>query len=192
MHAYTGFFRKNMLNYIKSDDGNEASIMDYQPNNPQGGPGGGYNPYNNNPYNNNPYNNNPYNPYGAPLPPVPVKTKGDSMATVSMILGIVTLVSLLLLRLSMPFLLGGVGIILAILSKGCARKMIGKAKAGMICCITGLVLDVVLCVSAVWLVFSLPSLSPGLTEEVNKICEEQYGVSYDEMMEEIYDMWDFD
>lgn len=192
MHAYTGFFRKNMLNYIKSDDGNEASIMDYQPNNPQGGPGGGYNPYNNNPYNNNPYNNNPYNPYGAPLPPVPVKTKGDSMATVSMILGIVTLVSLLLLRLSMPFLLGGVGIILAILSKGGARKMIGKAKAGMICCITGLVLDVVLCVSAVWLVFSLPSLSPELTEEVNKICEEQYGVSYDEMMEEIYDMWDFD
>lgn len=192
MHAYTGFFRKNMLNYIKSDDGNEASIMDYPPNNPQGGPGGGYNPYNNNPYNNNPYNNNPYNPYGAPLPPVPVKTKGDSMATVSMILGIVTLVSLLLLRLSMPFLLGGVGIILAILSKGGARKMIGKAKAGMICCITGLVLDVVLCVSAVWLVFSLPSLSPELTEEVNKICEEQYGVSYDEMMEEIYDMWDFD
>lgn len=165
--------------------------MDYQPNNPQGGPGGGYNPYNNNPYNNNPYNNNPYNPYGAPIPPVPVKTKGDSMATVSMILGIITLVSLLLLRLSMPFLLGGVGIILAILSKGGARKMIGKAKAGMICCITGLVLDVVLCVSAVWLVFSLPKLSPELTEEVNKICEEQYGVSYDEMMEEIYDMWDF-
>lgn len=34
----------------------------------------------------------------------------------------------LLLRLSMPFLLGGVGIILAILSKGGARKMVGKAK----------------------------------------------------------------
>lgn len=161
--------------------------MDYQPNNPQGGPGGGYNPYNN-----NPYNNNPYNPYGAPLSPAPVKPKGDSMATASMILGIITLVSLLLLRLSMPFLLGGVGIILAILSKGGTRQMIGKAKAGMICCITGLALDVVLCVSAVWLVFSLPRLSPELTEEVNKICEEQYGVSYYEMMEEIYDMWDFD
>lgn len=165
--------------------------MDHQPNNPQGGPGGGYNPYNNNPYNNNPYNNNPYNPYGAPIRPVPVKTKGDSMATVSMILGIITLVSLLLLRVSIPFLLGGVGIILAILSKGGAKKMVGKAKAGMICCITGLTLDVVLCVSAVWLVFSLPKLSPELTEEVNKICEEQYGVSYYEMMEEIYDMWDF-
>lgn len=159
--------------------------MDYQRNNPQGGPGGGYNPYNN-----NPYNNNPYNPYGAPLQPAPVKTKGDSMAAASMILGIITLASLLLLRLSMPFLLGGVGIILAILSKGGARKMTGKAKAGMICCITGLVLDVVLCVSAVWLLFSLPKLSPELTEEVNKVCEEQYGVSYYEMMEEIYDVWD--
>lgn len=160
--------------------------MDYQPNNPQGEPGGGYNPYNN-----NPYNNNPYNPYGAPIRPVPVKTRGDSMATASMILGIITLVSLLLLRLSMPFLLGGIGIILAILSKGGAKKMIGKAKAGMICCITGLALDVAFCVFAVWLVFSLPKLSPELTEEVNKICEEQYGVSYHEMMEEIYDMWDF-
>lgn len=156
--------------------------MDYQHNNPQGGPGGGYNPY----------NNNPYNPYGTPMQPVPVKPKGSGMATASLVLGIITLVSLLLLRLSMPFLLGGVGIILAILSKGSARKMTDKAKAGMICCITGLALDVVLCVSAVWLVFSLPKLSPELTEEVNKICEEQYGVSYDEMMEEIYDMWNID
>lgn len=170
--------------------------MDYGPNNPQGGPGGGYNPYNNNnPYNNgNQYNgNNPYNnPYGAPLQPAPFKAKGENMASASMILGIITLVSLLLLRLSLPFLLGGVGIILAILSRGGARKMLGKAKAGMICCITGMAMDIVLCVFAVWLVFALPKLSPELTEEVNKVCEEQYGVSYYEMMEEIYDMWDFD
>lgn len=178
--------------------------MGYQPDNPQGNPGGGYNPYhnnpynnnlyssNNNPYNNNPYSNNPNNPYGAPLQPAPVKPMGASMAAASMILGIITLASLLLLRLSIPFLLGGVGIILAILSKGGARKMTGKAVAGMACCITGLVLDVVICVAAVWLVFSLPSLSPELTEEVNRICEEEYGVSYYEMMEEVYDMWDYD
>lgn len=158
--------------------------MDYQPGNPQGGPGGGYNPYHNNPYNSN--------PYGAPLQPVPVRPKGDGMASAALILGIVTLISLLLLRLFTPFLLGGVGIILAILSKGGARKMAGKAKAGMICCITGLLLDIALCASAVWLLFALPSLSPELTEEVNRVCEEQYGVSYEEMMEEIYDMWDMD
>lgn len=183
----------SVFSVTDTNNGNEAYTMDYRPDNPQGGPGGGYNPYNNNPYNNNPYNgNNPYNPYGAPLQPDPFKSRGDNMATASLILGVITLASLLLLRLSMPFLLGGVGIILAILSRGGARKMIGKAKAGMTCCIIGLVLDVTFCVFAVWLVFSLPKLSPDLTEEVNKMCEEQYGVSYYEMMEEIYDMWDFD
>lgn len=149
--------------------------MDYQPHNPQGGPGG-YPPY------------PPYPPYGAPLRPV-IKPKGDRMATASMILGIITLASLVLLRVSVPFFLSGVGIILAILSRGGAKRMQGKAKAGMICCIVGLSLDIVLCVSAVYLVFALPKISPELTEEVNKVCEEQYGISYDEMMEEIYDMF---
>lgn len=152
--------------------------MDYQPHNPQGGPGNGYNPY------------NPYNPYGAPLQPAPMKHKGDSMAAASMILGIIALVSLLLLRVSMPFILGGVGITLALLSRGGTRKLSGKAIAGIICCISGLVLDVVLCITAVWLVFALPRVAPDLVDEVNKVCEEQYGVSYDEIMEEIYDMLD--
>lgn len=149
--------------------------MDYQPQNPQGGPGG-YNPY----------------PYGVPARPIPPRSKGDSMATVSLVLGIITLSSLVLLRVTLPFLLGGIGIILAILSKGRAKKMVGKAKAGMICCITGLCVDIAFCVFAVWLVFALPGISPELTEEVNRICEDQYGISYDEMMDEIYDMWDMD
>lgn len=150
--------------------------MDYQPHNPQGSPGG-YPPY------------PPYPPYGAPMQPAQRKPKGDSMATASMILGIITLVSLFLLQFSMPFLLGGVGIILAILSRGSAKHLAGKAKAGLICCIVGLTLDIVLCISAVWLVFALPKISPEMTEEVNKACEEQYGISYYEMLEEFYDMF---
>lgn len=150
--------------------------MDYQPQNPQGGPNGGYNPY----------------PYGMPAQPIPPKPKGDGMATASMALGIITLASFLFLQLSLPFLLGGIGIILAILSRGSAKKMIGRAKAGMICCITGLCLDLAFCTFAVWLVFALPTISPELTEEVSRMCEQQYGVSYDEMMEEIYDMWNID
>lgn len=150
--------------------------MDYQPQNPQGGPNNGYNPY----------------PYGIPAQPMPPRIKGQSMATASMVLGIVTLSSFVFLQLSLPFLLGGIGIILAILSRGKAKQMIGRAKAGMICCITGLCLDVALCTFGVWLMFALPSISPELTEEVNKMCEQQYGVSYDEMMEEIYDLWNIE
>lgn len=150
--------------------------MDYQPQNPQSGPNGGYNPY----------------PYGMPAQPMPPRIKGQSMATASMVMGIITLVSLLLLRVTIPFLLGGIGIILAILSKGGAKQMIGKAKAGMICCITGLCLDIAFCAFAVWLVFALPTIAPELTDEVNKMCEQQYGVSYDEMMEEINEMWNME
>lgn len=150
--------------------------MDYQPQNPPGSQNGGYNPY----------------PYGVPVQPIPPKPKGHGMATASMVLGIITLASLLLLRITVPFLLGGIGIILAILSRGGAKKMAGRAKAGMICCIVSLCVDVAFCSFAVWLMFALPKISPELTEEVNKICEEQYGVSYDEMMENIYEMWDMD
>lgn len=150
--------------------------MDYQPQNPQGGQNGGYPPY----------------PYGMPVRPMPPRPKGQSMATASMVLGIISLASLLLVRITIPFLLGGIGIILAILSRGSAKRMISRAKAGLICCIAGLCLDIVFCAFAVWLVFALPSISPELTDEVNKMCEQQYGVSYDEIMEEIYDMWNMD
>lgn len=149
--------------------------MDYQPQNPQSGPNGG----------------NPY-PYGVPVQPMPPRPKGQSMATASMVLGIVALASLLILRITVPFLLGGIGIILAILSRGGAKKMLGRAKAGIACCIVSLCLDIALCTFSVWLIFALPKISPELTKEVNKICEEQYGVSYDEMMEEIYDLWNMD
>ena len=165
------------------------------------------NPYGNNPYHNanqynNPYNNgNPYHgpynnryPYGNVHANIiaPLKTKGDSMATAAMILGIISLVSLVLLRVYIPFLVGGVGIILAILSKGNAKKMIGKARAGLICCITGLMLDIVLCISSVYLVFALPDIMPDMVDEVNEICEEQYGMTYDEFMDEIYEMLDME
>lgn len=147
--------------------------MDDQPHNPQEGP----------------YGYPPRPPYGAPPQPVR-RPKGDGMATAAMILGILTLISLLLLRILVPFVLSGVGIMLAILSRGGAKKLMGKAKAGLICCTAALCLDLALCVSSVCLMFALPNLSPELTKEVNKICEEQYGISYNEMMEQFYGIWD--
>lgn len=97
--------------------------MDYQPQNQQGGQNG-YNPY----------------PYGVPIPP---RQKGEGMATAAMVLGIISLIGLALLQLYLPLLLGGVGIILAILSRGSAKKVAGRAKAGMICCIISLCVSIV-------------------------------------------------
>lgn len=164
----------------------------------------GNNPYNGNQYNGNQYNSNPYNnpsrngnpyynggPYGGAYAAVVTPQKGSGMATASMVLGIICLISLLLLRVYIPFLIGGVGIILAILSRGRAR-MSGRAKAGIICCITGLALDAALCVLSVYLLFALPNIMPEMMDEVDKICEEQYGMSYEEFMDQIYEIWDIE
>lgn len=161
------------------------TIMDYQSGSPQNGPGNGYNPHNN-----NPYNNNPYNPYGAPIQPAPVVYKGEGMATASMVLGIISLASLLILQISIPFLLGGVSIILAILSRGSLKKLFGRAKAGIICSSVALGLDVSFLILALWLVFFLPNRSPQFREDLNNACEQQYGVSYDELIEEMENVWD--
>ena len=163
--------------------------MDYQPGNPQNGPGNGYNPYNNNPYP-NPYNN----PYGAPMRPESFRTKGEGMANAAMILGIISLASLFFLQLTLPFMISGVGIVLALLSRGGAKKMIGKAKAGLICCTTALALDLALFIGVIWLILSFQNLSPAFQQEFNETFEKTYGTTYDEMidemMDEFEDIWD--
>jgi hypothetical protein len=144
------------------------------------------NPYDNgNPYNdNNPYQNNDGWQYRS----APPKAKGDGMATAALILGVMSVLSLFLMQLYIPFIAGGIGIILAILSKGSTRKLSGKAKAGVTGCTVGLVLDVLLCVGSVYLVFNLPKIMPDMVDEVSEMCEERYGMSYEELMDEINGM----
>lgn len=151
------------------------------------------NPYGNNPYNNgNPYNNNPYPNGNQPLRPIPVKPKGDSMATAALILGILSLIFLVFMQVYIPFITASIGITLGILSKGNVRKMLGKAKAGITCCIIGLAADILLCAGSVYLVVNLPTLMPEMVNEVNEMCEEEYGFSYYELMDELDNIWNMD
>ncbi len=156
----------------------------YNNNNPynNGNPYNNNNPYNNgNPYNNNnPYNNgNPYNnPYGG-RNPYPRKPKGDSLATAALVMGVVALCSCITVYL--PFIFGGIGITLAILSKGSAPRMLGKAKAGLLCAVAGFSLTAMLVVASFYMVFTVPEVM----DEVNKVYEQTYGVSFEEMIDNI-------
>lgn len=145
---------------------------------------------NNNPYNNgNPYGNNPYNNSAPPLRPIPLKPKGDGMAAAALVLGIISIACLFFMQIYIPFITGSIGIVLAVLSKGNARKMLSKAKAGVICCIIGLAADILLCIGSVYLVINLPALMPDMVDEVSEMCEEQYGFTYEELMDELNDIW---
>lgn len=150
------------------------------------------NPYDNNqyPYNNgNPYNNNQYpynngNPYGnnnLSHQNYPIATKGDSLANAAMVMGIIALVSTFAMTVYLPFVFGSIGIILAILSKGKARQMLNKAKTGVICCTCGLILNIGLIAGSFYMVFT----NPTVMKEVNNTFENMYGVTFEEMIENI-------
>lgn len=84
---------------------------------------------------NNPYpqqNNNP-NYYRQP-----VRNPGQTLAIVSLILGILSIFSIF--GIYPPFICGSIAIILAILSKGYGKKMLGIAKAGIATAVSGMAL----------------------------------------------------
>ncbi|MCM1144964.1 MAG: hypothetical protein NC318_01925 [Blautia sp.] len=157
-------------------------------------------PYNNNggqPYHNNnngrqpyqngqPYNNNRYPYDGYPyyqrnayqLPP---KEPGSGLATTAMILGIISVVCCFTFTVYPTFITGSIAIVLALLSKGRRLNLLSKARRGVIFGIVGLAINTALVAVSMFLLVT----DPDVRSEVNKTFEQQYGVSFDEMMEEI-------
>ena len=143
-----------------------------------------YNPNNNN-YtpNNNGYNNPPGNyPYydrsayqRHPAEP------GSGFATASMILGIISIISCFTFTVYPAFVMGSIAIVLALLSKGRRPKLLSKAAAGVVCAACGLVINTVIVVACMVLLFT----DPDVKAQVNKTFEKQYGMTFDEMWDEI-------
>lgn len=65
----------------------------------------------------------------------------ESLATASLVLGIISLVSMLC---CCPFVFSAIGIVLALLSKGAESTLRPRAKAGLALSITGIVISLVL------------------------------------------------
>lgn len=102
--------------------------------------------------NNNPYiqpGNSPYS--GNQMQPI--RNPGRAMATASMILGIVSIFSMLTVYI--PVICGSLAIVLAILSKGYGKKMLAGAKVGVGTGIGGIVLIFSVVGSLVGMILSL-------------------------------------
>lgn len=140
----------------------------------------GYNNYNpnNNGYN-NPQGNYPY--YDRSAYQRPIAEPGSSFATASMIMGIISIIASFTFTVYPAFVLGSIAIVLALLSKGRRPKLLSKATAGVICATCGLVINTVIVVACMVLLFT----DPDVKAQVNKTFEKQYGVTFDEMWDEI-------
>lgn len=147
-------------------------------------------PYDNQPYQ-SPYGNNgnygngypqfPDNGYRQIVYPVRPAESGSSLANAAMILGIIALICCFTFTVYPAFVLGSIAILLALLSKGRRPALFPKAKTGIICATIGLVLNTILVTSAMVMVFT----DNDLRQEMNEIMETQYGMSFDEMINEI-------
>ena len=103
------------------------------------------------------------------------------MITASMILGIAAIVSAFMMTVYFPFILGGISIIMALLSKGHEQKMASKAKTGVVCSIIGLVLNVIIVVSSVYTVFS----NETAYRQFDQMYEYIYGESFSDTYEKL-------
>lgn len=142
-----------------------------------------YNP-NNSYYQNNNYNqnsNNGYPYYERSAYQRSYVDPGGSFATASMVLGIISIITSITFTVYPAFILGSIAIVLALLSKGRRPKLLSKAHVGIICAITGIVLNTIIVTTCTVLLFT----SPEVRAEVNKTFEKQYGISFDEMWEEM-------
>lgn len=137
------------------------------------------------PYGNNNgyyYNNNGYNPYyGRYSYPVNVTEPGSKLASAAMVLGIISLISCFTFTIYPAFITGSIAIVLALLSKGRRPKLFGKARTGIICAVAGLITNTVLITCCIVMIFT----NDEIRAQVNHTFEEQYGQTFDEMLEEI-------
>lgn len=126
-----------------------------------------------NPYQNqNPYVNNNY-------PPPRPRANGDGLAMAAMVLGVLAIITAFTFTIYPSLVFGSIGIVLALLSKGRAPKLASRAKISVICATAGILFSGALFVSTLLAV----SRNPALLQEAMDNFEEQYGVSYEELMQ---------
>lgn len=106
--------------------------------------------------------------------------KRNAFATASLIAGILSIVSILTAIL--PFPLGALGILFAILSYRKGQELPSASKTGLITSIIGLSLGVVIMIAVI---NTLPTVlrDPMYRAYLNNMCKSTYGVTFDEMVE---------
>lgn len=123
-----------------------------------------------------------YNQYQSGNNAYPPRQKTNAMAIASLVMGILAIITLCTVYL--PLVFGSLSIIFAILSKGDHRHMSGFSYAGIITSVTGIVLSVVTIIAALFMLFTNPDFYQEYKKQLNDIFTQQYGISYDEWMEE--------
>lgn len=121
-------------------------------------------------------NGSPLYQFEAPQPP-----PKNAMSTAAMVMGILTIVTTIMCTVYIPFITCGLAVLFAILSKGKDRQMSHSAKTGTATGIIGLCLNILL-IGMTWYMYTTV---PEIHEQANTIFEQRYGVSIDDIFDEL-------
>lgn len=106
----------------------------------------------------------------------------NGFATASLILGVISILTISTVIL--PLFLGSLGILFAVLSKKCRQNFQGPALTGYVTSLIGLITSGVLTIFL--LVSGITLLRPENRDNLNKMYEQTYGISFDEYTEQFY------
>lgn len=123
--------------------------------------------------NRTPYSQSPFRPL-----------QGNVFSTLSIYFGIAAIISICTGVL--PYVLGSLSILFALLSKGYHKKMHKTAIAGICTSCFGIFLASVSLFSSVILLYTSPDARKEFRSYMNQITELETGQSFDEFMEEYY------
>lgn len=106
----------------------------------------------------------------------------DRLATASLVLGIISIVSVLC---CCPFIFSAIGIVLALLSKGASDVLRPRAKTGLILSIAGLVISFVLTIFTIVFPIVMYQTNPEFRKNINNAMEESLQQD-EELFRQIY------
>lgn len=123
----------------------------------------------------------------------PTHPTGQVMAAAAMMLGIASLSTCRTPYL--PIVLGCIGGILALLSKGFERKLSGSAKIGLLCSVSGIVVSFVLTIAYIIYLINNPEVLMDYGRQTDQMIQQVYGqtseilfgYSYENMMQQLID-----
>ena len=102
-----------------------------------------------------------------------------NMATVALITGLIAIP--LCFVMNIGIVLGGVAVVLGILSKGSEKKLLPQAKRGIIYGTIGIVLGYIVFVSSMHTILT----DPTYREQLNQMSEQMNGQSFDDLLKEL-------
>ncbi|MDE6419342.1 MAG: hypothetical protein K2K87_02310 [Lachnospiraceae bacterium] len=100
----------------------------------------------------------------------------NGMVTAASVLGLATIVTTILCTVYIPFITGSLAILFALLSKGNSDRMNPTATSGVTSAVVGLIMNVMLIITAIVLYFTNPTIK----EQADKLFKQRYGVTIEE------------